>query len=363
MYQHFKYLAIFAISVLLILEYKSISSIFVNSTTRIWRPNNSIKTILYWSPMFRQKDYYLGTGQEIFAHCQYKNCNATYDRNSLPVDQYDALIFHAPDYTTARYGKPEKRTPNQVYIFANLESPDQTPVVIRDYNGFYNWTITYRSDSDIIRRYGLYRKQNTGYTVPSATEIRNRKKKIAWFVSRCHARSQREKLVDQIKKVVPVDVYGSCGKLKCPVKNKNECYDMMEKEYKFYLSFENSVCEDYVTEKMYNVLKRNVVPIVFGGANYDVLAPPKSVINVLDFESVKNLTDYIKYLDARPDEYLKYFEWKKNYVVDTSHKEVLCDLCKKLNEPRKTKVYGNIFTWWFGENINKCFDNVILKII
>lgn len=38
---------------------------------------------------------------------------------------------------------------------------------------------------------------------------------------------------------------------------------MLEKDYKFYLAFENSNCRDYITEKAYsNALMRNILPIV-----------------------------------------------------------------------------------------------------
>jgi alpha-1,3-fucosyltransferase len=55
---------------------------------------------------------------------------------------------------------------------------------------------------------------------------------------------------------------------------------MVEANYKFYLSFENSLCRDYVTEKFWKVLMYDVVPIVYGAANYSLLAPAKSFINV-----------------------------------------------------------------------------------
>jgi len=53
----------------------------------------------------------------------------------------------------------------------------------------------------------------------------------------------------------------------------------------YYCSFENSICDDYVTEKFFKVLGYNIVPIVLGGANYYKIAPNKSYINVRDFES------------------------------------------------------------------------------
>lgn len=33
---------------------------------------------------------------------------------------------------------------------------------------------------------------------------------------------------------------------------------MLERDYKFYLSFENNFCRDYVTEKLFNILQLQV---------------------------------------------------------------------------------------------------------
>ena len=69
--------------------------------------------------------------------------------------------------------------------------------------------------------------------------------------------------------------------------------------YKFYLSFENSVCDNYVTEKYFNVLKYNVVPITFTGTDFGAIgAPPHSSINVLDFASPKKLVSSIFKIDT-----------------------------------------------------------------
>ena len=80
--------------------------------------------------------------------------------------------------------------------------------------------------------------------------------------------ARREKYVKQMKKLVDVDVYGKCGKLKCSRTNETECYLNLEKNYKFYLSFENSICEDYVTEKYFNILGMDVIPLSFSGGNF-----------------------------------------------------------------------------------------------
>ena len=62
------------------------------------------------------------------------------------------------------------------------------------------------------------------------------------------------RLVNTLKKYIPIDIYGFCGSLECSKNNKEDCYKMVEDDYKFYLSFENGLCVDYVTEKIGNIL-------------------------------------------------------------------------------------------------------------
>ena len=54
---------------------------------------------------------------------------------------------------------------------------------------------------------------------------------------------------------------------------------------RFYISFENAICKDYITEKTFNALKLNTIPIVLGGVNYRAELPPGSFINAAQFVS------------------------------------------------------------------------------
>lgn len=125
---------------------------------------------------------------------------------------------------------------------------------------------------------------------------------------------------------------------------------MLNSTYKFYLAFENAICDDYVTEKLFDIISNNyIVPIVYGGADYLRLVPPNSYINANDFEDVADLVSHLNYLDKNPLEYMKYFWWKKHYKVINSHP--FCELCEKLNEPNvieKRQTYRSIKQWWFN---------------
>ena len=74
---------------------------------------------------------------------------------------------------------------------------------------------------------------------------------------------------------------------------RDGCWKMMEKKYKFYLALENSLCPDYVTEKMFEALKHEIVPIVLGGSDYQKMFPEKSFINMMDFNNMSSLADYL----------------------------------------------------------------------
>ena len=198
------------------------------------------------------------------------------------------------------------------------------------YDHFFNWTMTYRMDSDIVRPYGwisdktspnmLYPPADIKWQKPrplTAVQKHNhthpKKKMIAWMVSNCETYSKREDYVRALNKIIPVDVFGACGDLECgKVEDHNtpECDRMLEEEYKFYISFENSLCSDYVTEKFYRTLSLDIVPIVMGGADYKKRAPPKSYIDVKDFESPEHLANFLLELDKDDEEYLSYFWWK-----------------------------------------------------
>ena len=179
----------------------------------------------------------------------------------------------------------------------------------------------------------------------------------AWLVSNCDTSSDREDYVEELQKYFPIHTYGRCGLNQCPDADdgptydmNSKCFDFISKNYMFYLSFENSLCADYVTEKFFKALTFGIVPVVLGGAKYSEIAPPKSYINVADFTSPKDLANHLQHLVKNQTAYQEYFQWKnffKVYGTKNHQNRAMCQLCEALNdENRKPKIYQNMDKWW-----------------
>lgn len=179
--------------------------------------------------------------------------------------------------------------------------------------------------------------------------IKGKQKTAAWFVSHCNVISKRDNLTQSLQKFIDVDIYGKCGNLRCP-RGSNYCDSMLNTTYKFYLAFENTLCIDYVTEKLFNAMNNYIIPIVYSGANLSRFVPPKSYIDANEFDSVEHLTNYLKYLSLNPQEYSKFFWWKKYYKIVAGSEATWCNLCRKINEQnfkQKRQYYINIKDWWY----------------
>ncbi|KAI8124089.1 alpha-(1,3)-fucosyltransferase C-like [Lucilia cuprina] len=349
-------------------QYRLVKS-YDGSTTK--NETNKLRFILLWNDFFGDTRWSLPDDLNDPAFfrqgmkCPISDCVLTNQRDIMPhIDMYDAILFHTAQPFPLVNSIPKRRSGKQLYVFALMEPPGETKHILSDENNFYNLTMTYRMDSDILWTYNFFIDKETGlrmtpseypqwravpdnYNDTTVWELWPLKTKMAaWFVSHCETLSRREKLTEALQKYMEVDVFGKCGPKSCQ-KGSADCDKMLDENYKFYFSFENSLCTDYITEKLYNILRRNIIPIVYGGANYERFLPPHSYINVEDYETPQDLVNYLMYLSDRPEEYMRYFWWRQYY--DLKFYSPFCDLCKRLHQPnyfQKIQTYQNIEKWW-----------------
>ena len=225
---------------------------------------------------------------------------------------------------------------NQCYFFASFivghhewalfheESPKNNPILFHeDVIVLFNHTGTFRRHSD----YPLVTQslesievleQKPWYTLEEKNSDKDRAS-VVYVQSACNAPSDRDTYVQELMKYIKVDSLGKClNNKELPEEYKDSLtfstkgfYKIIGK-YKFTLAFENAICDDYITEKLWRPLEVGSVPIYRGSPSVlDWMPNNHSVIIVDNFPSPKDLAEYIKKLDADDASYLKYLDFKQ----------------------------------------------------
>ena len=213
---------------------------------------------------------------------------------------------------------------------------------------------------------------------------------VAWTVSNCETASNRESTAKQLSHSLEkinqrLDIFGGkdCMSSKCvPGKRKScpdkhisfpscpndsrvdpdkKCVERVLGSYYFYLSWENSICEDYVTEKFYDALRRSIVPVVLEGDWYDRLVPEgyDVFIRASDYDNTDELASRLVEISRNRTLYESFFKWREvpidelpsdfvKHVVNAENP--WCALCRKLHEDDDDRVNINVDEWYSVEN-------------
>ncbi|XP_007891118.1 4-galactosyl-N-acetylglucosaminide 3-alpha-L-fucosyltransferase 9 [Callorhinchus milii] len=268
-------------------------------------------------------------------------CHLTQDRNLYSKSH--AVLIHHRDISGDLSNLPtEPRPPFQKWVWMNMESPTHSP----KRNGLgqqFNLTLTYRQDSDIQVPYGslIMSPDSSDFKVP------NKSKLVCWVVSHWSPNHVRAKYYNELIKYIDISVHGRAfGEYL----NNNDFIPLLT-SCKFYLSFENSIHKDYITEKLYNPLRTGTVPVVLGPSreNYETFIPADSFIHVDDFTSAKELAEYLHHLDKDQDLYRTYFKWRKYYKVKMPYfwEEHACATCEHVKRKNNYRSARNLEKWFW----------------
>ncbi|KAH7718577.1 fucosyl transferase [Aphelenchoides avenae] len=338
-----------------------------------------LPVILFWTKMWKSQRF---DGEAITKHqnkyCPYQ-CRYTMDRSTLATARAVVMEPRIAEDLPTRANK------DQLMVFYSQEPPstsNRTKMLRRWPKNLVNLTVTYLPKSDVPIPYGRIVKLGQGapkdlipctaasercnyenpffakYDWDFVKRLAARKTKgLFSLISNCHSPGKREEYIESLQKYLPVDTFGSCGRENCTV----ECMQDNLRDYKFYLAFENSVCEEYVTEKFFR-FKNLIVPIVLRQKDYLNLLPRGSYIAVDQFSSFKQLVAHIGHLMRNTTDYLKYFEWTKSYrPVDYDiHATALCGICKATSDGNYRKSYYDISKWFSHD---QCEDDFARKLL
>ncbi|XP_007901721.1 alpha-(1,3)-fucosyltransferase 4 [Callorhinchus milii] len=293
-----------------------------------------VTVLVWWQPFG-----VAGNTRDCEAVHNVADCRITSDRDQYRLSQ--AVVMHHRDIDLSEL--PEGRPPSQRWIWMNFESPSHTANVER-LDGMFNWTMTYKLESDIFIPYGYFYRQEKGVArlvLPSKTKL------VAWVISNWNEDHRRVQYYHRLSSHLDIEVYGQHG-----MDLKNNSVVATVSQYKFYLAFENSQHIDYITEKVWrNAFLSSAVPVVLGPtrANYEIFLPPDSFIHVDDFPTPRKLARYLLFLDKHSRRYREYFDWKKRYRVHVTAfwDEHYCKVCKAVRSAGdQHKTISHLADWF-----------------
>jgi len=160
--------------------------------------------------------------------------------------------------------------------------------------------------------------------------------KAGLFVARnCNSRSGRELLVKQLMQRMPVNSASGCLRnYAWDGRNKS---DLMSRHV-LYFAFENSIVDDYVTEKLWGAFSSGAIPVYYGAPNIKDHIPPGSAVIVNDYPTVDLLVSELMLILNDENHFNFYHAWRyqplplsfvSKYNFTHTHSE--CRLCQKLN--------------------------------
>lgn len=252
-----------------------------------------------------------------------------YTTNVALAGEADAIVTHSRKGGTLRRYFPEQQLWAYSLESGKSDGIDKNPSALTHLNGTAGMSFN-RNElySDLIFKQRVTIPVTTHFPLDAPPTLegllnfsvvpveRREKVPVLWIASNCGV-SQRQALVQKIMANIEVDRVGKClnnKPLEGPPANKDWTRGLQQmSRYKFYLAFENSNCDGYVTEKYWRPLHIGQVPVVWGAPKSSYMLPSaeKSAIFVDDFATVKDLTDFLHYLDGNDTAFNEYLQWRK----------------------------------------------------
>ncbi|KAI3384629.1 hypothetical protein SNEBB_010829 [Seison nebaliae] len=335
--------------------------------------NEQLKYILYYNKFFDENDFEFGIGgPKVFQYhnCLESNCFVTNNRSFLSIS--DAVVVH--HRSVKEWPKLKKW---QRLIFYRLESPIYT-YDLGNIPVHYNWSMTYHLDSDVpipyTNRYEIdFYRNNFGEKKKFWKE---KEFDILWTTNDCHTQSKRHLLMNYLLKHtnLKITIISRCFKphvnrtiqRRCTrrLESTEECQSFLLK-HKFYLAAENSLCDHYVTEKLFSRLLLPYIPIVFNGVlnrtDYykRIGIPIDSIIDVHQFDKLSIFASYLVRLANNEELYDKMMEKRRHLKEKSPIETSFCSLCHKLHHHTKsTSFYSNQNDDIFP--LSSCFNSPLL---
>ncbi|KAM9965599.1 hypothetical protein ACTFIW_005417 [Dictyostelium discoideum] len=325
------------------------------------------------------EDTYMKSFSECTSIPNQSQCGFTTDISL--ANESDGILYFIPRTTKKNYNRSytsvHRTSEKQLFFGWSMESPSMYPLENDDTHLSLNYNVTIGYPLNDYQKYGAgvseeeYEEKDIQsshiYTpygpVPfkgsdhysylfkfgKLKEIpKKRDYNIMWMAGNCrNQKLGRTKLVKQMMRFTTIDSYGKCLHNKDLKMNygPNVLLRSLQKlkilrKYDFIVAIENSRCEDYVTEKLWEPLSVGTIPIYLGATNIDEFLPhPDAIINIANFNSINHLMKYVRDVGLNETLREKHLAWIKKPLPkrfknllnqSLNNQNLFCSICKKL---------------------------------
>eukprot|EP01059_Diplonema_ambulator_P017850 TRINITY_DN29949_c0_g1_i1.p1 TRINITY_DN29949_c0_g1~~TRINITY_DN29949_c0_g1_i1.p1 ORF type:complete len:424 (+),score=42.94 TRINITY_DN29949_c0_g1_i1:3-1274(+) len=220
-------------------------------------------------------------------------------------------------------------------------------------NNLYNWTMSYRKDSDVPfpylwdiffrvateERYKVMRDLNQ--TMFELDAMDTKFPVACGIIGNCL--SSRKDALNSIARHFPSTLKGRCWEGTW-VHGKEEAH--IYKTSLFHLAFENAYCVDYVTEKYWRVLTWGSIPLVNGPPE---AYPGDAAINVNSFNTSKDLAEYLHRVASTPSLLRRHLAYRDHAAAklhpNQANEIAWCNLCTQLTQSQHHQHYPSMSDW------------------
>ena len=262
----------------------------------------------------------------------------------------DAVLFHLPMFS----GEPQEimqlmgAGSRKMYAVGLSMEPSGAYPSQFDSVSSFDIEMSFRLTSDVPMVYFGFWRDILQPIVEHPWE--QREPAVLFMASHCSSVSGREKLVGMLQEHVRVDSISKC------LNNREWPSDIPRSDklsvlsrYMVYLAAENSVEQDYVSEKVYDGLIAGAVPIYLGAPNVGEFVPKGSVITIsanFTSDDVARVAEIIQKIFTNKQDYMKWVAFKQHPLEDElvktfnfTHVGPKCRLCRRIYADR------NGFQW------------------
>ncbi|XP_076177033.1 alpha-(1,3)-fucosyltransferase 10 isoform X2 [Ptiloglossa arizonensis] len=285
-----------------------------------------VPVILWWTPF---------GSDGILRKCENHWCYFTSNRTFQYYHKISSFLFYGSNFQINDL--PKWKSDKVPWSLIHEESPRNNPILVHQETlNLFTYSSTFSRFSDVpltlIDLPGITELLSRKYFVPTKEKTKlmytQNLAPLLYIQSDCDTASNRDIYIAELMKYIRVDSYGTClNNAQFDKRLKENYLEILDTDdflsfvgkYKFTIAFENAVCQDYITEKLWRPLIVGSVPVYYGSPSFkDWLPSNVSAISVLDFKDPKSLANYIHDLSTNDTEYDRYLSHKlfDNYKID-----------------------------------------------